>query len=145
MQKKVAGYKNIMVCVDLSPTSKYVIDRAENLADCYNAKVSLLHVMEPIPNYGYLEVSEIEAACLQQAEEEIQVIGKRLNIPEDHQHIEKGLVKHEILHALDTHEVDLLVIGSHGHSGLARLLGSTTSGVLHEAKCDVLVVRLQEE
>ena len=38
-------------------------------------------------------------------------------------------------------DVDLIVVGSHGEHGLALLVGSTTSGVLHEAACDVLSVR----
>ena len=35
-----------------------------------------------------------------------------------------------------------IVVGSHGRHGLALLLGSTASGVLHGAKCDVLAVRI---
>ena len=37
---------------------------------------------------------------------------------------------------------DLIVVGSHGRHGLALLLGSTASGVLHGAPCDVLAVRV---
>jgi len=38
--------------------------------------------------------------------------------------------------------VDLIVVGSHGRHGLARLLGSTATRIVHNAKCDVIVVRL---
>lgn len=140
---KEKGYKNILAAVDLSQASKLVMERAVELAHSYNAKLSLLHIVEPIPNYGYLDVAEIEATCLQQAKQELSKLAQTVDIPSSHQYIEKGLVKHEILNALEAHRVDLLVIGSHGHSGLARLLGSTASGVLHTANCDVLVVRLK--
>ena len=42
-------------------------------------------------------------------------------------------------------QADLIVVGSHGRHGLALLLGSTASSVVHHAKCDVLAVRLPEE
>lgn len=38
---------------------------------------------------------------------------------------------------------DLIIVGSHGRHGLALLLGSTASGVLHHSPCDVLAVRLR--
>jgi len=41
--------------------------------------------------------------------------------------------------------LDLIVVGSHGRHGLSLLLGSTSTGVLHGAKCDVLAVRIQKE
>ena len=37
---------------------------------------------------------------------------------------------------------DLIVVGTHGHRGIARLLGSTASAVSHNARCDVLTVRI---
>ena len=37
---------------------------------------------------------------------------------------------------------DLIVIGSHGRHGVGRMLGSTANGVLHDAPCDVLAVRV---
>ena len=43
-----------------------------------------------------------------------------------------------------SHDVDLIVVGSHGRHGFALLLGSTSTGVLHGAKCDVLAVRIRE-
>ena len=42
------------------------------------------------------------------------------------------------------HEIDLIVLGSHGKHGLNLLLGSTSNSVLHQAPCDVLTVRLGE-
>ena len=44
----------------------------------------------------------------------------------------------------EEHAVDLIVIGSHGRHGLQRILGSTASGVLHTATCDVLAVRIRQ-
>ena len=55
-------------------------------------------------------------------------------------HIQGSLVE-KILTSAETHAADLIVMGSHGHGALYELLvGSVTSGVLHGAKCPVLVV-----
>jgi len=50
----------------------------------------------------------------------------------------------EITRYADDKQADLIVIGSHGRHGLQRLLGSTATPVLHNAKCDVLAVRIKE-
>jgi nucleotide-binding universal stress UspA family protein len=42
------------------------------------------------------------------------------------------------------HEVDLIVIGSHGYGGLDRVLGTTAARVVNHALCSVLVVRPEE-
>jgi nucleotide-binding universal stress UspA family protein len=48
----------------------------------------------------------------------------------------------ELLQFADEHDVDLIVMGSHGRSGLSRLiLGSVAEGVMRKAKCPVLVVK----
>ncbi|BBI62758.1 hypothetical protein HSBAA_40640 [Vreelandella sulfidaeris] len=48
----------------------------------------------------------------------------------------------EIHRFAEEHGVDLIVVGSHGRHGFALLLGSTSTGVLHGAQCDVLAVRV---
>ena len=53
-----------------------------------------------------------------------------------------GRPKTEITRYAEERQVDLIVLGSHGHGGLAHLLGSTTDGVNHAAHCDVLSVRM---
>jgi len=50
----------------------------------------------------------------------------------------KGVI---LSHAEGLH-ADLIVLGTHGHRGIGRLLGSTASAVVHSARCDVLTVRI---
>ncbi|MEW8014407.1 MAG: universal stress protein, partial [Candidatus Sedimenticola endophacoides] len=56
--------------------------------------------------------------------------------------VEVGVPKREIVRVAQEHGADLIVLGSHGRHGLQLLLGSTASGVLHLAGCDVLAVRI---
>ncbi len=52
-----------------------------------------------------------------------------------------GRLKQEILRVAEREAADLIVIGAHGHHGLAGLLGSTTDRVVHRAACPVLIAR----
>ena len=64
------------------------------------------------------------------------------HIAEADQHVVVGMPDTEIHRFAEEHGVDLIVVGSHGRHGFALLLGSTSTGVLHGAQCDVLAVRV---
>ena len=52
-----------------------------------------------------------------------------------------GSAKHEIVCVAADVKADLIVIATHGHSGISKLLGSTAERVVHSAPCDVLAIR----
>jgi universal stress protein A len=74
--------------------------------------------------------------------EKLQNLGESHSIPADHLHILHGSPAHEIHRFAENHDIDLIVIGTHGQKGLQLLLGSTANSVLHGAGCDVLSVRV---
>ena len=53
-----------------------------------------------------------------------------------------GRIAHEVHRVLDEGGYDLLVLGSHGHSGWRRLLGSVASSILHGVPVDTWVVKI---
>ena len=63
----------------------------------------------------------------------------------ENQHVVVGMPDTEIHRFAAEHDVDLIVVGSHGRHGFALLLGSTSTGVLHGAQCDVLAVRVGKD
>ena len=65
-------------------------------------------------------------------------------MPQAHQHLIFGRPQSEIQRVAEECEADLIVVGSHTRSGLARLLGSTANGVMDSAPCDVLAVHVGE-
>lgn len=67
------------------------------------------------------------------------------HVVEDNQHVVVGMPDTEIHRFSADNGVDLIVVGSHGRHGFALLLGSTSTGVLHGAQCDVLAVRVGKE
>ncbi len=140
-------YKHILVATDLIDDNQAVMDKALSLSKLWDASLSIVHVVEPLPSYGYAYIggADIEAQLLEEAKTKVASIGKIMGIAKNRQHIEVGPTKIEILRVAKNNHIDLIVLGSHGRHGLALLLGSTANAVLHGAECDVLTVRLQEE
>ena len=66
----------------------------------------------------------------------------RHNIPVSHTHVVVGAAADEIHAAAEKLGSDLIVIGTHGRSGMRLLLGSTANAVLHGVKTDVLAVKV---
>jgi universal stress protein A len=84
------------------------------------------------------ELLEVEKSRLQE-------IGDRLNIEPARRWMVWGVPEQEIVRLAGQEGIDLIIVGSHGRHGLALLLGSTASNVLHHAGCDVLAIRLRDE
>jgi universal stress protein A len=144
-------YQHILLAVDYSEQGDYVAEKARSLAYKYQAKLSIIHVLDDIPmpdtNYGTViplnqdssdELLEAEKAKLMQ-------LGDQLKVDLANRWMLWGVPKQEIIHIAEQEKVDLIVVGSHGRHGLALLLGSTANSVLHHAKCDVMAIRLQDE
>ncbi|MBI3771726.1 MAG: universal stress protein [Gammaproteobacteria bacterium] len=144
----VKQYAHILFATDLSPDNLVVAERAKELAQRYGAKLSLLHVVEPMPIYFGDEFAlpatqEVEQQFMARAKKKMEgELAPRLGVATGDCHVHLGVTRMEILHFIEKHGVDLLVIGRHSRHGLGRLLGSTASAVLNTATCDVLAVRL---
>jgi len=142
-------YKHVLIAVDLTEESHQVIEKGKAIAERNNAKVSLIHALEPL-GFAYggdipMDLSSIQDQLDQHARDKISELAAPLDIPESQQHILVGMPDTEIHHLAKAQDVDLIVVGSHGRHGLSLLLGSTSTGVLHGAKCDVLAVRIHKE
>lgn len=134
-------YKHILLATDLSETCHAMAGKVKRLLELYDAKITLVHTIEPIPAYGYPGLADLESPVIDSATKELAKMGKKLNVPKEDQRIEFGSVKAQVLKVAEELKVDLIVIGSHGRHGLSRLLGSSTSSIIHGAECDVLTVR----
>jgi nucleotide-binding universal stress UspA family protein len=135
--------KTILHPTDFSPNSNHAFTVAATLARDYKARLILLHVMLPSVNpFGPPPPVATMPA-------ESQNLGTfpwpRPPFPEvlvDHR-VGEGDAHEEILRLAQKEKCDLIVIGTHGRSGLQRLLiGSVAEEVLRKANCPVLAVRL---
>ncbi len=140
----MAGYSHILYATDLSDTSKEADTKAVELTKKFSARLSLAHIIEPIPAYGYPGFADLESPIIDQAKQELAKLGLKLKVAAEDQHIEFGSVKTQILQIAEELKIDLIIIGSHGRHGLSRLLGSSAHAIVHGAHCDVLTVRCSE-
>jgi universal stress protein A len=139
-------YTRILVAVDLSEDSEFVLQRARAVCDKAGASLHLIHVIEPL-SFAYggdipMDFSGIQDEIHQQASAQLQRFADEHGIDRAHQSIVLGRPEVEIHGTAEELGADLIVVGSHGRYGLALLMGSTANGVLHGATCDVLAVRV---
>jgi len=140
--------KNILVAVDTSDEAKQVLEAAIELGRCFDANLSLTHVVEPVVTENSYDLIntvplEMDDVLVKHAENFLANLKKEL-APDIFSSVERGSLKAEILRQARENNVDLIVVGSHGRHGLALLLGSTANALLHGAPCDVYVVRIKD-
>lgn len=139
--------RNILAPVDFSDKSEAAAEHAAVLARGFGARLTLLHVFEPVP-HEYLDLTpQGRAAKRLSSENERAEVRKRLGElarkvdsanPADID-IREGEAAHQIIEAAREREADLIVLPTHSGGAFRRfLLGSTTSKVLHDAEVPVL-------
>lgn len=140
-------YSNILVATDISDDAERVLSRAKNIAEKYQAKLTLIHVVEPVVIETNFDLSppiniDLEQSLTERAENFLAQLAEKKRLTDVNSIVTVGSAKHEI-HRLCQHEnVDLVVIGTHGRHGISMLLGSTANAILHGTSCDVLAVKL---
>lgn len=135
--------KTILHPTDFSPASENAFRLAVSLARDYGAKLVLLHVTEPpVIAYGegVVPPNPVEyTQALRQQLDELQPHDPQLVVERE---MVEGNDVTEILRASEEHNADLIVMGTHGRTGLTRLLlGSVAEQVLRRAPCMVLTVK----
>ena len=139
---------NILVAVDLSNASQKILSYVKPLALGLSAKVWLLHAAEPEPAFvGYKPGPQsVRDQVAHEFHEEREKLQKEVNDFKNYG-IEttalfiQGPTVEVIFHELNKLEIDMVVVGSHGHGFVYHLiLGSVSNGVLHRSPCPVLVV-----
>jgi universal stress protein A len=143
------SYKHIIVGVDLSEDCPPVINRAATIAQAFNAKLTLAHVLEPL-TFAYggdmpVDLTGIQEQQVQQAEADLAQLAKTTTYPIQQHHVLVGQPAAELHYLAEQESADLIVIGSHGRKGFALLLGSTPNSVVHGATCDVLAVLVKKQ
>ncbi len=139
---------NILVAIDLSGASQKILDKAKTLALALPAKICLLHVIEGEPDF--LDDEPDSQGTDEQGQQEF---------PQEHKDLQKevdgfrqsgidtkglltqGSVVDVILQKSKQLEIDIIVVGTHGHGGVHHMIfGSVSEGVLRNTSCPVLVI-----
>ena len=142
----MAGYKSVLVAVDLTEHSDAVVRSGMEIARACGAKFSLLHVVEYIPvepmGEALLPAVDIEDELVEGAQHRLEDLARRLGIEDTERGVEKGTIKSEVVSVAEETGADLIVLGSKERHGIAVMLNLTEDTILHAAPCDVLAVRI---
>jgi len=144
----MTSYKYILLATDFSKPAKAAANRAVEIATCFNARLCLLHVVEHFPedipnDWIAPEDHDPTSYLTERSMKALEQLGSQLK----YDNIEARVILseysavHEITQYAKQNKVDLIVTGYHGHHGIAKVLGSTTSAVMHRAECDTLSVQ----
>jgi len=146
--------RQILVPVDFSEPSRKALDYAATLARSFGASVDVLHVWE-VPTFvpagsvvgagaggGDVSLLELVRKGAEDAMTRFVAEAAERGITLRSSRVEPGAPAHKIADLAGELGYDLIVLGTHGRTGLSRvLLGSVAESVVRHAPCPVLVVR----
>jgi nucleotide-binding universal stress UspA family protein len=139
----------ILVPVDFSDYSKSSLRYAVNFSKFFKAEMILVYVVEAViypPDFsmGQIAIPSVNAEWDKRAKEELEKLAKA-EIPADVKVktiIKTGKPFMEIIETASEEDADLIIIATHGHSGVEHILfGSTAEKVVRKAPCPVLTLR----
>ncbi|MCE9596742.1 MAG: universal stress protein [Spirochaetia bacterium] len=142
-------FQNILCPTDFSESAAKALTLADEMAAQFDGKLNLLHVVYDLNIYSgaastmawyptmYVDLEKIAHEEMQKTLKSVKR-AKRVSSK-----IERGTGSDLILNYARANGCDLIVMGTHGRSGIERLvMGSTTELVIRHAECPVLTVRL---
>src|SRR5476651_1962589 len=96
-------YKHILFATDLTEDTEYLIEKVRSIRGLTGAKLSLIHVVEPLPgySYAYLGIEDIEGQLIDEARQSIARLGEKFGVGKDDLFIEVGPTKTKILKIAD--------------------------------------------
>jgi nucleotide-binding universal stress UspA family protein len=147
--KEQSEYKRILVPIDFSAHSKNALTASVTLAKKFNSELILIYVVEAAiypADFGFAQVAlpSLEREMRERGETELNKLVKSQidgAVPA-RTIIRSGKPFLEIIKTAEEEKADLIVIATHGHTGVEHILfGSTAEKVVRKAPCQVLVVR----
>ena len=141
--------KKVLVPIDFSDYSKSALKYAVNFCKKFNAEIILIYVVEPViypPDFsmGQIAIPSVNAEWNERAKQELEKLARDQITGEVQVKtiIKTGKPFLEIIETASELDVDLIIIATHGRSGVEHILfGSTAEKVVRKAPCPVLTLR----
>ena len=144
----MSDYKNILVAADFSAGGEAAARRAANLAERFEAGLTILHVLEHFPEDLPVDVIPPEDVdpqtyLTERIRGQLDKLRAAIGRPEAALEIviSTQSASREIVQFAQNNDIDLIVVGCHDHHGFMGTPGTTANGVVHAASVDVLAVR----
>lgn len=145
-------FKHILVATDGSNASQHAAQLAVSLARTHGARLTAIYVVDPYPYMGVGEINPAgfqsymaaaqQQAALAHAQVQKYCLEGGAPVPLEVRLVEEVAAASGIVQSAVSEGADLVVLGSHGRTGIARLmLGSVSSRVVAESSVPVLVTR----
>ena len=133
--------KRILCPCDFSDFCDATNEYASTMAKANNAKIVYIHVAQPeIPyaSYAYVNVEREEKEALEQLHE----LKPTIDGIEAEYVVKFGIPSQQIVEYANENDIDLIVIGTHGRTGIMRvLMGSVAEAVVRKAECPVMAIK----
>lgn len=141
--------KKVLVPIDFSDYSKSALKYAVSFSKMFDAEMILVYVVEPViypPDFsmGQIAMPSVNTEWDERAKDELEKLAKNeiIGIKNVKTMIKTGKPFVEIVETAKTEDIDLIIIATHGHSGVEHILfGSTAEKVVRKAPCPVLTLR----
>jgi nucleotide-binding universal stress UspA family protein len=146
----LAGIKKILHATDFSKASARALQEAIKLAKDNGAQLLVVHVIEPTPyvaggEFGGAEIyTKLEDMARHNAQSSMSKLMQRLKKSKIKAEslLLRGLSHEQIVKAAKNKRADMIIIGTHGRTGLSKLfMGSVAGKVIALANCPVMTVR----
>lgn len=150
--QRAVSFRKILVPVDFSKCSESALNYAKGFASQHGSELILLHVVEPLvypAEFGYPSLGAIPSQTnyeqagrmrLARLHKQMATTGVKANAK-----LRVGQPYYEITRAAKELRADLIIISTHGHTGLKHVfLGSTAERVVRHAECPVLTLRCRK-
>jgi len=151
--------KKVLIGLDYNPNSERVVLKAYELAKKLEAEICLIHVMADVGYYGmnypsfmgyegYNEMAvdlNVMSELREVARDYLETAAKHLNDKNVSTHMAEGPTASAILNYADEWNADMIVLGTHSHSVLEKvLMGTTASHILENTKIPVYLIPVKE-
>ena len=142
-------FKNILVAYDSSSFSNRAFKRALDVAESNKSKITIATVVTGVyqPSIGFTmkyseKMLEKHTKTLQKTFSNLESAAKEKNIKISLKILQDPSVAKAITNYVNSHKFDLVVIGSHGRTGLNKMiLGSVANSITQKVKCPIMVVK----
>ena len=140
--------KRILFPIDLTENSSKMLPYLLSIADKYNSIIYLLHVVQDLNKWGKLyaphpSMDEFQKIAIDSSKKTLdKICEKQLkNCPNFQKRVVSGDAANEILNTIETENIDLLIMGTHGRKGLEHVIfGSVAEYVVKKSPVPVLLI-----